>query len=75
MLVSFLPTDKIKRVCLVVAIIAGLNALFHLVDGNLIRAALSAVVAALFGLEASGRPALRRAYASLRETYRGLRGD
>lgn len=60
------------KIYLVIAAIAGLNAVFHLVDGHLIRAVISAAVALVFGLEASGRPTLGTVLQQIRRGARAL---
>ena len=63
---------KLQHLYIGLAILAGLNAVFHLVEGNLIRAVLSGAVAVVFGLEASGRPTLGKVLKQLRKSARAL---
>jgi len=57
----------------VVAVILGVNAVVHLVSGNMLRAVLSAALAAVLALEASGRPTLGKLWRAAKRLYRLLR--
>ena len=57
----------------IIAAILGINAVVHLFSGNMLRAVLSAALAAVLALEASGRPTLGRLWRTIKRLYRLLR--
>ena len=61
-----------KYFYLVLAAILAVNAVLHLVQGNLLRALLSAFFAAVFFLEATGRPTLGKLRKGLSLLWKGL---
>jgi hypothetical protein len=61
-----------KYFYLVLAAILAINALMHLLEGNLLRALLSGFFAVVFFLEATGKPTLGKLRRGLSLLWKGL---